>query len=96
MKSTNGFFILENIIVFTLGSLLMLSGLRTYHEGLLTLQKKLLLEEATMVAESSLHDISAETKLNIFQKEYSEEDLVIKEVKICHNDKAIFSLAKTK
>lgn len=96
MKSAKGFFILENIIVFSLGSLLMIAGLRTYHECFLTLQKKLLLEEAIVVAEASMQDIPKETKLKVLQREYVNEDFTIKEVQVCHNDKTIFSLAEAK
>lgn len=96
MKSAKGFFILENVIVFSLGSMLMLAGLRTYHECFLTLQKKLLLEEAMIAAEASMQDIPHETKLTVLQKENATEDFIIKEVQICHNDKTIFSLAKAK
>lgn len=96
MKSAKGFFILENVIVFSLGSMLMLAGLRTYHECFLTLQKKLLLEEAMIAAEASMQDIPHETKLTVLQEENATEDFIIKEVQICHNDKTIFSLAKAK
>lgn len=96
MNAAKGFFILENIIVFSLGSMLMLAGLRTYHECFLTLQKKLLLEEAIVAAEASIQNLPKETRLDIFQNEYVAEDYIIKEVQICHNDKTIFSLAKTK
>lgn len=94
MKSVKGFFILESIVVFSLSSMLMLAGLRIYHECFLTLQRKLLLEEAIVLAEASIYDFSTETELDLLQKELDYENLTIKEVKVCHNDKTIFSLAK--
>lgn len=96
MKPAKGFFILGNVVVFTLGSMLMLAGLRTYHECFLTLQKKLMLEEAITVAEASIHNLPTGTRLAINQNETAQAELSIKEVQICHNDKIIFSLAKAK
>lgn len=95
MKSVKGFFILENIIVLSLGSMLILAGLRTYHECFVTLQKKLLLEDAISLAEANLYYIPNESSFDVIQKEYTYDAITIKEVKICHNDKVIFSLAKT-
>lgn len=95
MKSVRGFFILENIIVLSLGSILMLAGLRLYHECFLTLQKKLILEDAIYMAETNLYYMSTESYLDVIQKEYTYDAITIKEVKICHNGKTVFSLAKT-
>ena len=96
MKSAKGFFILESIVVFSLSSMLMLAGLRIYHECFLTLQRKLLLEEAIVSAEASMYNFPAETKLELQQRELNKENLTIKEVQVCHNGKTIFSLAKAK
>ncbi|MCQ2373921.1 MAG: hypothetical protein MJ050_07575 [Phascolarctobacterium sp.] len=92
--NNKGFFLLENLIVFTLGTLLLLTTLRIFDECLVTMQKKLLLEEALQVAEIALVDQSNSDKFQIITKELPTTlpELNFKEVSICLNEKIIFTI----
>lgn len=102
MKPAKGFFLLETIIVFTLSSILLLSSLRTYAECLITLQRKLLLEEAISMAEILLITNDTESlkkevlNYNLLDSSVANNDLAIKEVQIKNNETILFSLAEAK
>lgn len=90
-----GFFLLENLMIFTLGTLLLLACIRNYSECLRTMQKKLVLEEAITVAEKIHAGQAPVTTLQIQETEHTTTvtKLIIKEVQVIYNGKVIFSLA---
>lgn len=91
----NGFLLLQSIAVITMGSLFLLTALRTYSECLLTMQKKLTLERAlamTQQPQENIPNLSTSTK----EVETSVAGLVLEEVQVIKNAKPIFSLAQAK
>ena len=97
MKS-KGFILLEALIVFTIGLSLLLTCLKTYQLCLVTMQKKLILEDALTIAEATLaeQDISSKLKVTNIEKETTITDLTLQEAQVSYNDKVIFTLAIAK
>lgn len=95
MKQNRGFFLLESVIIFTLSTILSLAALRSYQEALTILQKKILLEEAIIIAESGLQP-EGDSRFTVacHTQATTITNLNIKEVQILHNDKILFSLAE--
>lgn len=95
--NNKGFFLLENIIVYMLGTLLLLSTLRIYDECLLTMQKKLQLEKAIETVEANLYYKEDFNKFKIIKKDLSSSipELNLKEMDVYLNEKLLLSIAFT-
>lgn len=94
----NGFLLLQSIALLTIGSMFLLTALRTYSECFLTIQKKLNLEKAIVTGEAILankemvHDFVITTK----ETPASAAGIILKEVQVSKNAKHIFSLTQAK
>lgn len=97
LVNNKGFFLLENLIVFTLGILLLLSTLKIYDECLLIMHKKLILERALATAELTLAQRETDNEFQIITKNTPTalSGLNWKEVEIRKNEDVILSIAVT-
>lgn len=72
---------------------MLLSILLNYREGLIILQKKLLLEEAIQTAEASLYGQPFSTRLHIEEAEkILTANITIRETKVVADGKTIYSI----
>lgn len=98
MKAAKGFFLLQTIVVFTLGLLLLLATLRIYRECYLTLQQKLLLEQAFATAQQSLVNEPAQSKFELaaLEQDSPMTNLHLKELQVSYHGKTLFTLVEVR
>lgn len=96
MKTAKGFFLLQSIIIFTLGILLLLATLRIYQECYLTLQQKLLLEQAFATAQQSQVNETVASKFELTTSEQSSpmNNLHLKELQVSYHGKSLLTLVE--
>lgn len=98
--NNKGFFILESLVALALGLTLILTCLASYRACLVTLQRKLLLEEAVMAADYYLAgqatDLPAGLELAETERPTSIEGLILREVQVSHEGRVIFTLTMAK
>lgn len=76
----------------------MLAALRIYRECYLTLQQKLLLEQALTAAQYSLASKEQETRFTIISQEQnsSVNNLNLKELQISYHDKTLLTMVEVR
>lgn len=94
MKS-KGFFLLESLLVFSLGVILLLACLRTSKACLVTMQKKILLEEAILATDLYLTNQALPSQLEVIEHENTaiNTNFTLKEVQVKHEDKVILTMS---
>lgn len=98
--NNKGFFLLESLVSLALGLTLILTCLASYRACLVTLQKKLLLEDAVMAADYYLAGQTSALpdglELAETEQATSIEGLTLREVQVSHEGKLIFTLTMAK
>ena len=98
--NNKGYFILESLIALALGLTLILACFVSYRACLVTLQKKLLLEDTVMAADYYLAEQSealpAGLELTETERPTSIEGLILREVQVSHEGRLIFTLTMAK
>lgn len=89
-----GYLLLGSMLVFALGSMLMLSILGTSQQALRTMQRKILLEKALTAAEAALYGQSNPTELTVSTQVTGTAPAgpSLREIQVSDHGKVIFTL----